>query len=147
MTRASVRLSSALAIAIVAGFVPLVAAQTAPPSAAQGAPAAGAPQQPAPPQPMSFFVTSAGAADGSANLGGLAGADAICQARAAAVGAGTRTWRAYLERERVRQSARRQRPRSHRPRAVVQRARRARRAERRRSAPATRSNRRSLATT
>lgn len=45
--------------------------------------------------PMSFFVTSAGSGDGG-NLGGLEGADAICQARAEAAGAGDRTWRAYL---------------------------------------------------
>lgn len=45
--------------------------------------------------PLSFFITSAGSGDG-ANLGGLAGADRICQTRAAAVGAGNRTWRAYL---------------------------------------------------
>jgi len=45
--------------------------------------------------PMSFFVTSAGSGNG-ANLGGLAGADQICQARASAVNAGNRTWRAYL---------------------------------------------------
>jgi hypothetical protein len=44
---------------------------------------------------MSFFVTSVGAGDG-ANLGGLAGADAHCQRLAAAVGAGDRTWAAYL---------------------------------------------------
>ncbi len=44
---------------------------------------------------LSFFITSAGSGDG-ANLGGLAGADRICQARAQAVGAGGRTWRAYL---------------------------------------------------
>lgn len=44
---------------------------------------------------MSFFVTSAGSGDG-ANLGGLAGADKICQTRAAAAGAGSRTWHAYL---------------------------------------------------
>jgi hypothetical protein len=46
-------------------------------------------------QPMGFFVTSVGSSDG-ANLGGLAGADAHCQSLAAAVGAGNRTWRAYL---------------------------------------------------
>jgi hypothetical protein len=45
--------------------------------------------------PMSFFLTSAGSGDGG-NLGGLEGADAICEARAEAVGAGDRTWRAYL---------------------------------------------------
>jgi hypothetical protein len=44
---------------------------------------------------MSFFITSAGAGQG-ANLGGLAGADKHCQTLAAAVGAGGRTWRAYL---------------------------------------------------
>src|SRR6059036_84805 len=48
-----------------------------------------------PPQPMSFFVTSAGKGDG-ANLGGLAGADAHCQALAAAAGRGSATWHAYL---------------------------------------------------
>jgi hypothetical protein len=44
---------------------------------------------------MSFFVTSAGPGNG-ANLGGLTGADAHCQKLAAAAGAGSRTWRAYL---------------------------------------------------
>jgi hypothetical protein len=55
------------------------------------------PQQPPqqPPQPMSFFVTSVGKGDG-ANLGGLAGADAHCQALAAAAGRGGATWHAYL---------------------------------------------------
>ncbi|HWP98861.1 MAG TPA: hypothetical protein VNK92_00190 [Vicinamibacterales bacterium] len=48
------------------------------------------------PQPgLSFFITSAGPGDG-ANLGGLEGADRHCQKLAAAVGAGNRTWRAYL---------------------------------------------------
>ena len=46
-------------------------------------------------QPMSFFITSVGLGDG-ANLGGIAGADRHCQSLAAAVGAGNRTWRAYL---------------------------------------------------
>lgn len=45
--------------------------------------------------PMGFFVTSVGSGKG-ADLGGLAGADAHCQQLAAAVGAGQRTWRAYL---------------------------------------------------
>lgn len=45
--------------------------------------------------PFSFFVTSVGSGKG-ADLGGLAGADAHCQKLAAAVGAGNRTWRAYL---------------------------------------------------
>ncbi len=44
---------------------------------------------------MTFFLTSVGSGDG-ANLGGLAGADARCQSLAAAVGAGGKTWRAYL---------------------------------------------------
>src|SRR5690242_21747470 len=52
------------------------------------------PAQKAPPQPMSFFVTSAGSGDG-ANLGGLAGADAICQKLATAAGS-TKTFHAYL---------------------------------------------------
>jgi hypothetical protein len=43
---------------------------------------------------MSFFVTSQKSTTG--NLGGLRGADATCQSLAAAVGAGSRTWRAYL---------------------------------------------------
>ena len=44
---------------------------------------------------LSFFLTSKGPGDG-ANLGGLAGADAHCQMLAESVGAGGRTWRAYL---------------------------------------------------
>jgi hypothetical protein len=44
---------------------------------------------------MSFFVTSIGSGKGG-NLGGLEGADKHCQTLAAAVGAGKRTWRAYL---------------------------------------------------
>jgi hypothetical protein len=44
---------------------------------------------------LSFFITSAGSGNG-ANLGGLAGADAICQKLGAASGAGAKTWRAYL---------------------------------------------------
>ena len=49
----------------------------------------------APQQPMSFFVTSA-TPTGTGNLGGLAGADKICQDLAAGVGAGNKTWHAYL---------------------------------------------------
>ena len=45
--------------------------------------------------PMGFFVTSTSPGKG-ADLGGLDGADAHCQALAAAVGAGGRRWRAYL---------------------------------------------------
>src|SRR5437773_921527 len=44
---------------------------------------------------MNFFVTSEPIGDGG-NLGGLAGADAHCQTLAVAVGAGNRTWHAYL---------------------------------------------------
>lgn len=44
---------------------------------------------------MTFFVTSVGPGRG-ADLGGLAGADRHCQQLAASVGAGDRTWRAYL---------------------------------------------------
>jgi hypothetical protein len=53
---------------------------------AQSAPAAGG---------MTFFVTSAGSGKG-ADLGGLDGADRICQTLAQAAGAGGKTWRAYL---------------------------------------------------
>ena len=56
---------------------------------------AGASQAWAQNHPMGFFVTSVGMGNG-ANLGGLAGADAHCQKLAAAAGAGSRTWRAYL---------------------------------------------------
>ena len=44
---------------------------------------------------MSFFITSRGPGDG-ANLGGLEGADRHCQLLASEVGAGGKTWRAYL---------------------------------------------------
>src|SRR5215207_3526700 len=44
---------------------------------------------------MTFFITSAGPGKG-ADLGGLEGADRHCQSLAQAVGAGGRTWRAYL---------------------------------------------------
>lgn len=45
--------------------------------------------------PLGFFITSEGIGDG-ADLGGLRGADAHCQALATSAGAGNRTWRAYL---------------------------------------------------
>ena len=54
----------------------------------------GSAQEP-PQEAMSFFITSRGPGSG-ADLGGLPGADAHCQALAEAVGAGDRTWRAYL---------------------------------------------------
>jgi hypothetical protein len=44
---------------------------------------------------MTFFVTSAGSGKG-ADLGGLTGADAHCQQLATTVGAGGKTWHAYL---------------------------------------------------
>jgi hypothetical protein len=48
----------------------------------------------APQSNMSFFVTSARSPTG--NLGGLRGADSLCQRLADAVGAGNRVWHAYL---------------------------------------------------
>src|SRR5499427_7324216 len=57
---------------------------------------AGWTQQPPPQSPnMTFFVTSTGPGKG-ADLGGLEGADRICQQLAQAAGAGGKTWRAYL---------------------------------------------------
>src|SRR4029453_18153250 len=75
---------------------PLDAAQSQGAATAQAAaPAPGQGRGNQPTQPMTFFVTSVGLGKG-ANLGGLAGADAHCQALATAVGAGGRQWRAYL---------------------------------------------------
>jgi len=51
-------------------------------------------QQQGPQHPMTFFITST--TEGSGNLGGLAGADRICQNLAQAAGAGNHTWHAYL---------------------------------------------------
>ena len=45
--------------------------------------------------PMGFFLTSRNIGNG-ADLGGLSGADAHCQMLASGVGAGDRTWRAYM---------------------------------------------------
>jgi len=78
---------AAVAIAMLPGSYLLLAQQPAAPAAQ---PAAAAPRQ-----PMSFFVTSVGKGDG-ANLGGLAGADAHCQALAKAAGQPDAVWRAYL---------------------------------------------------
>lgn len=69
------------------------AAQT--PAAAPAAAAAPGARSTDPAKPLSFFVTSEGLGKG-ADLGGLAGADAHCQKLAASVGAGAKTWRAYL---------------------------------------------------
>lgn len=83
-------LTQALGLAVVLAAYPLYSlAQTA------------APTPPAPITPaeaaklFSFFITSEGAGKG-ADLGGLAGADAHCQKLASAVGAGGKTWHAYL---------------------------------------------------
>ena len=56
---------------------------------------AGAQAQQGAASDMTFFLTSVGPGNG-ADLGGLSGADAHCQQLAEAVGAGDRTWRAYL---------------------------------------------------
>jgi hypothetical protein len=77
---------AALTIALLAGSY-LVLAQQPPAGGGQG--------RGGPPQPMSFFITSVGKGDG-ANLGGIAGADAHCQALATAAGRGGATWHAYL---------------------------------------------------
>ena len=67
----------------------------APAPAGQGAAPAAGGRQAGPPPALSFFVTSVSKGDG-ANYGGLAGADAHCQALAAAAGRGGATWVAYL---------------------------------------------------
>ena len=51
----------------------------------------------APQPPMSFFVAANPA--GTGNLGGLEGADRICQTAAAAAGRGNSTWHAYLSQQ------------------------------------------------
>jgi hypothetical protein len=62
---------------------------------------AGAVAQQAPQSPnMTFFVTSAGLGKG-ADLGGIEGADRICQNLAQQAGAGGKTWRAYLSTQAV----------------------------------------------
>ncbi len=52
------------------------------------------------PPVMTFFVTSTGSGAQGGNLGGLDGADARCRQLASAVGAGDRTWVAWLSAER-----------------------------------------------
>lgn len=49
---------------------------------------------------MSFFVTSANPGKGG-NLGGLEGADRYCQELATKVGAGNKTWHAFLSTDKV----------------------------------------------
>lgn len=70
-----------------------VLAQSAAPAPAQQQRPAISPEEAL--QKFSFFVTSVGVGKG-ANLGGLAGADAHCQALAKAAGAGNKVWHAYL---------------------------------------------------
>src|SRR5216684_1179766 len=62
---------------------------------------AGQAQQPPPQSPnMTFFVISAGPGKG-ADLGGLEGADRLCQTLAQGAGAGSKTWHAYLSTQAV----------------------------------------------
>src|SRR5687767_1538736 len=91
--------SIALVLSTVGSYV-LLAQQQAPAAGQRGAAPAGQGQQPQ--NPMSFFIASVGSGDG-ANLGGLAGADALCTRLANAPGTGNpmaphtgKTWRAYL---------------------------------------------------
>jgi hypothetical protein len=71
---------------LLAGILALCALGPSPANAQHGMPGG---------TPMTFFVTSEPIGNGG-DLGGLAGADAHCQQLAKAVGAGGRTWRAYL---------------------------------------------------
>src|SRR5450830_1212703 len=89
--KASAALCAAIAALTLASGV---AAQTTATAAAPAAPVPGA-RSTDPAKPLSFFVTSESIGKG-ADLGGLAGADAHCQKLAASVGAGGKTWHAYL---------------------------------------------------
>ncbi len=73
----------------------VVIAQGPPPATGQAPGQAQGRGTQGPPPPMTFFVTSTPIGKGG-NLGGIAGADAHCQALATAAGAGGRTWHAYL---------------------------------------------------
>jgi hypothetical protein len=96
------RISAALAVFAI--LAPLISAACGP---ARDAPSGGEQAPPgneSVPQSLAmggaksvttFFVTSTGLGKGGA-LGGLAGADAHCQALAKAEGSGDHTWRAYL---------------------------------------------------
>jgi hypothetical protein len=53
--------------------------------------------QQGPQKPMTFFIAST--VPGTGNLGGLAGADRICQNLAQGAGAGNHTWHAYLSQQ------------------------------------------------
>lgn len=89
MRHARTAAAASLCIAL-AAVAPGALAQTAPaPAASPASQAADAARL------FSFFVTSAGPGKG-ADLGGVAGADAHCQKLAGAVGAGHKTWHAYL---------------------------------------------------
>jgi hypothetical protein len=92
----SLKLSAAVLL-MSAAAAPATWAQTAAPAPANAASAASRPALATGelPKNFSFFVTSESIGQG-ANLGGLAGADAHCQKLAAGVGAGGRSWRAYL---------------------------------------------------
>jgi hypothetical protein len=90
-SRAALGLACAAAFAAAAAFAQQPAAPAGPAGAAPAPAAAPA----GPPPPMGFFVTSVGSGKGG-DLGGLEGADRHCQTLAAAAGAGSRTWRAYL---------------------------------------------------
>src|SRR5689334_7310464 len=78
-----------VACLVLAGVLMFGPSLTAEQAAGGAAPAAGGRggRAAATPQPMSFFVTSAGKGDGG-NLGGLAGADAFCTTLATASGRG-----------------------------------------------------------
>jgi hypothetical protein len=52
---------------------------------------------------MTFFI--AGTVPGTGNLGGLEGADRICQNLAIAAGADNHTWHAYLSTQTTNQAA------------------------------------------
>ena len=77
---------------------------------------------------ISFFVTSVGKGNG-ADLGGLAGADAHCQALASAAGSTNTNWRAYLSTT-ARGARWRQRARTHRQGSMAKCERRGRGEER-----------------
>ncbi len=82
---------SALLLNLSSAFAADAPTPVAAPAASTVAPAT--PKAPLP--PLSFFVTSTGVGKG-ADLGGLEGADAHCLKLATAVGAGNKTWHAYL---------------------------------------------------
>ncbi|MES2535877.1 MAG: hypothetical protein V4632_08395 [Pseudomonadota bacterium] len=83
------RFVSAALLCLLSGACAQAPEQQAPAQAPAPAPASGTQNK------MTFFVTSTGSGRG-ANLGGLAGADQICQSLGNAAGAGNQTWRAYL---------------------------------------------------